>query len=83
MSESLATFVPTIMHNAGPVTTRLDHFRTRTLASFEPAEAGKPLAAPELDQLFDSGVELNNFVIPEMPVANSRAGLYIYLNAAV
>ncbi|PNH63294.1 hypothetical protein VD0001_g9183 [Verticillium dahliae] len=83
MSESLATFVPTIMHNAGPVTTRLDHFRTRTLASFEPAEAGKPLAAPELDQLFDSGVELNNFVIPEMPVANSRAGLYIYLNAAL
>ncbi|KAM0598471.1 hypothetical protein ACHAP1_002686 [Verticillium nonalfalfae] len=70
------------MHNAGPVTTRLDHFRTRTLASFEPAEAGKPLAAPELDQLFDSGVELNNFVIPELPVANSRAGLYIYLNAA-
>ncbi|KAG7106635.1 Mediator of RNA polymerase II transcription subunit 5 like protein [Verticillium longisporum] len=83
MSEGLATFVPTIMHNAGPVTTRLDHFRTRILASFEPAEAGKPLAAPELDQLFDSGVELNNFVIPELPVANSRAGLYIYLNAAL
>ncbi|KAM0324190.1 hypothetical protein ACHAQA_008384 [Verticillium albo-atrum] len=83
MSESLATFVPTIMHNAGQIATRLDHFRTNTLASFEPVQAGKPLAHPELDQLFESGVELNNFVIPELPVANSRAGLYIYLNAAL
>lgn len=83
MSESLASFVPTIMHNADRIATRLDLFRTSTLASFEPADEKKREPSTDLDQLFDGTVDLEHFVIPDLPIVNSRAGLYIYLNAAV
>lgn len=83
MSGSLANFVPTIMNNAGRIATRLDLFRTNTLASFEPAEERKDAANAELDHLLDTTVDLEDFVIPDIPVVNTRAGLYIYLNAAV
>ncbi|KAF9869475.1 mediator of rna polymerase ii transcription subunit 5 [Colletotrichum karsti] len=83
LSESLANFVPTIMQNAGPIATRLDMFRTSTLAGFEPADDQKNTANAEIEDLFDSSVALENFVISELPIANSRAGLYVYLNAAL
>ncbi|KAJ0388195.1 hypothetical protein COL922a_000826 [Colletotrichum nupharicola] len=83
LSESLANFVPTIMQNAGPIATRLDMFRTSTLAAFEPVDEQKNTSNVEIEDLFDSSVALENFVISELPIVNSRAGLYIYLNAAV
>lgn len=36
-----------------------------------------------MDELLDSTVGLESFVIPEIPISNSRAALYVYLNAAV
>lgn len=71
------------MQNAGPIATRLDMFRTSTLAGFEPADGQKNPSNAEIEDLFDSTVALENFVISELPIVNSRAGLYIYLNAAV
>ncbi|KAK2065738.1 mediator complex subunit Med5 [Colletotrichum caudatum] len=83
LSESLANFVPTIMQSAGPIATRLDMFRTSTLAGFEPVDEQKSKSNAEIEDLFDSTVALDNFVISELPIVNSRAGLYIYLNAAL
>ncbi|KAJ0162233.1 Mediator of RNA polymerase II transcription subunit 5 [Colletotrichum tanaceti] len=83
LSESLANFVPTIMQSAGPIATRLDMFRTSTLAGFEPVDEQKNKSNAEIEDLFDSTVALENFVISELPIVNSRAGLYIYLNAAL
>jgi mediator of RNA polymerase II transcription subunit 5 len=83
MSESLASFVPTIVHNADRIATRLDLFRTSTLAGFEPTDEKKEDTSAELDQLFGGTVDPEHYVIPDMPIVNSRAGLYIYLNAAV
>ncbi|KAL2753906.1 hypothetical protein ACRALDRAFT_1041677 [Sodiomyces alcalophilus JCM 7366] len=83
MSGSLANFIPTIMHNAGQIATRLDLFRTNTLASFEPADEKKDAANAALDHLLDTTVDLENFAIPDIPIVNTRAALYIYLNAAL
>lgn len=71
------------MQNAGPIATRLDMFRTSTLAAFEPVDEQKNTSNVEIEDLFDSSVALENFVISELPIVNSRAGLYIYLNAVV
>lgn len=83
MSESLSSFVPSIMQNASQIAARLEFFRTETLASFEPADKKKEAANAEIDDILDSTMGLDNFVIPEIPISNSRAGLYIYLNACV
>ncbi|KAK8041323.1 Mediator of RNA polymerase II transcription subunit 5 [Apiospora phragmitis] len=83
LSESLASFVPSIMQNASQIAARLEFFRTETLASFEPADKKKEAANAEIDDILDSTMGLDNFVIPELPISNSRAGLYIYLNACM
>ncbi|GJC93840.1 mediator complex subunit Med5 [Colletotrichum higginsianum] len=49
---------------------------------FEPVDEQKNKSNAEIEDLFDSTVALENFVISELPIVNSRAGLYIYLNAA-
>lgn len=82
LSESLTEFVPSILQSSSQIAARLELFRTETLAGFEPVEK-KETAGTGIDDLLDSTMGLDNFVIPELPIANSRAGLYIYLNAAV
>ncbi len=71
------------MHNADRIATRLDLFRSSTLASFESMDEKKREPSTGLDHLFDGTADLEHFVIPDLPIANSRAGLYIYLSAAV
>lgn len=83
LSESLARFVPTIIQSSSQIATRLELFRTETLASFEPVDKTKAAEDAEIGEILDSTMGLESFVIPEMPIATSRAGLYIYLNAAV
>ncbi|KAK8110423.1 uncharacterized protein PG998_006880 [Apiospora kogelbergensis] len=83
LSESLSSFVPSIMQNASQIAARLEFFRTETLASFEPADKKKEAASNEIDDILDSTMGLDNLVIPELPINNSRAGLYIYLNACL
>ena len=83
LSESLAVFVPSILQSASQIASRLELFRTGTLASFDPVDKKKEAANAEMDDILDSTVGLENFIVPELPVSNTRAGLYIYLNAAV
>ncbi|KAJ9134623.1 Mediator of RNA polymerase II transcription subunit 5 [Pleurostoma richardsiae] len=82
LSESLATFVPSIMQGASQIAARLELFRTDTLASFEPASK-KEAANTEIDELLDSTMGLDNFAVADLHIENSRAGLYIYLNASL
>jgi len=51
-----------------------------TLASIEPAD--KKDATAEIPSYMDM-IGLDNVQIPEIPIVNSRAGLYIYVGAAV
>ncbi len=78
--DSLVSFVPTLQNP--PVAERLEVFRA-TLASFEPAAKSKDTAAKGVEELLDSTVGLDSVILSELPIANSRAGLYIYLDACV
>ncbi|KAI1104909.1 Med5-domain-containing protein [Jackrogersella minutella] len=82
MSECLTGFIPSIMQGASQIATRLEQFRTETLASFEPVDHNKDATNAVIDDI-ESSMALDNFVVSELPNANSRAGLYIYLNAAL
>uniref|UniRef100_A0A0D2XC79 Mediator of RNA polymerase II transcription subunit 5 n=1 Tax=Fusarium oxysporum (strain Fo5176) TaxID=660025 RepID=A0A0D2XC79_FUSOF len=64
------------------ITDKLEQFRTEILASSDPADKKKQATNAAMDELLDSAVGLDNFVVAEIPVSNTRAGLYIYLNAA-
>jgi mediator of RNA polymerase II transcription subunit 5 len=83
LSQSLASFIPSIMQNASQIAARLELFRTETLAGFEPVDKKKEAANAEMDELLDETLGLQNLSIPDLHVDRSRAGLYIYLNAAV
>ncbi|KAI0198485.1 mediator complex subunit Med5 [Astrocystis sublimbata] len=83
LSESLTSFIPSIVQNAAPIASRLEQFRAETLASFEPVDkAKKEVPSMEIDDL-ESSMALDSIVIPELPISNSRAGLYIFLNASL
>ena len=58
---------------------RLEEFRTETLGKHLPAEKKDV----EVNSYMDNLLDMDNFQIPEVPLVNSRAGLYIYLSAAV
>ncbi|KXJ93094.1 mediator complex, subunit Med5 [Microdochium bolleyi] len=85
LSASLATFVPSILQTASQIAGRLEHFRTETLASFDPVEKDntKDVVKSDMDELLDSTIGLESFVVPDLQITNSRAGLYVYLNAAL
>ncbi|TPX06916.1 uncharacterized protein E0L32_011140 [Thyridium curvatum] len=83
LSESLSNFVPSIQLSSSQIASRLELFRTETLAGFEPVDKKKEAENKDLDDLLDSTMGLDNFVIPEMPIANTRPGLYVYINAAL
>lgn len=82
LSASLANFVPTLQL-VPEITEKFEMFRKETLGSQDPTDKKKQVASAAMDELLDSTVGLDNFVVNEFPVSNTRAGLYIYLNAAV
>ncbi len=83
LSESLTSFIPSILQSSSQIASRLELFRTETLASFEPIDMDKKVVSNmDFDDL-ESSMVLDSIVIPEVPISNSRAGLYIYLNASV
>lgn len=82
LADGLETFVPTIMQTAHEIASRLELFRTETLASFEPVDR-KDSAVSDMNSYMDNLIGLERFQVPEIPIVNSRAGLYIYLDAAV
>lgn len=82
LSESLSNFVQTLQP-VPQVVERLELFRTETLAKLDPVDKKKPAASAAMDEMFESAVALEHFVVPEIPLSNTRAGLYVYLNAVV
>jgi mediator of RNA polymerase II transcription subunit 5 len=79
-AEGLERFIPSIMQTSSDLAARLEHFRTQTIANFEPA--GKKDTSADIPSYMDM-MGLENFQIPAIPTVNSRAGLYLYLSAAV
>ncbi|RFU80899.1 mediator of rna polymerase ii transcription subunit 5 [Trichoderma arundinaceum] len=79
-SESLASFVQALQ----PVpqfVEKLEIFRTEVLAPLDPVDKNNQAANAAMDELLDSTVGLDSFVVPDMPISNTRAGLYVYLGA--
>lgn len=82
LSKALMGFVPLLMHSHPPTAGRLELFTTQTLAAIEPPE--KETASVAIDDILDGGMNLvDSLVVEDVPNMNSRAGLYIYLNALV
>ncbi|KAL1842691.1 hypothetical protein VTJ49DRAFT_4470 [Mycothermus thermophilus] len=80
LDDALQSFVPLEMQRAPEVTARLERFRTETLAKNLPVSK-KDAAEPT--SLVDNLVSPDSVQVPEGPIVNSRAGLYIYLSAAL
>ena len=91
-------FPALIMQNAPPVAARLEGFVTGTLPGLAPVKASEKEekkegggAEKEMDDLLGGvgglGMGLNaepdTMIVEEVPIMNSRAGLYIYLNSLV
>ena len=43
----------------------------------------KQAANAAMDELLDSTVGLENYVVADIPISNTRSALYIYLNSSV
>lgn len=87
LAQNLANFVPTL-HLGNSITEKdilekLEHFRTVTLASLDPIDEKKQAADATMNEMLDSAMGLEHYVVDEIPVANTRAGLYIHLSALV
>lgn len=83
LSQSLTDFMHTLQHAPG-VVERLEVFRSETLGRLDSVDKNSQAAAnAAMDELLDPAVGLDNLVIPDMLIPNTRAGLYVYLNAAV
>ncbi|KAK3373899.1 mediator complex, subunit Med5 [Lasiosphaeria ovina] len=82
LSDSLDVYVPSLMQAPSEIASRIEHFRSQTLASFDPTDK-KDTAVSEMNRYMDNLIGLDSFQVPEIQLDNSRAGLYIYLNAAL
>lgn len=84
LSQSLASFIPSIAQTSSPIASRLELFRSEILAGFDPADKKKEATdEEELGELLDGSIGLEDIALQPLETARSRAGLYIYLNAAV
>lgn len=81
-ADSLDKFIPSFQFPP-PVLEKLELFRSQTLAQLDPPSKGQEAANAAMNELLDSTVGLHNFFVPDIPVSNTRAGLYIYIHAAV
>ncbi|KYK56835.1 Mediator of RNA polymerase II transcription subunit 5 [Drechmeria coniospora] len=81
--QSLSRFIQTLPPTQAFVD-RLEIFRSETLARFNPVDKkAKAATDAAMDELLGATVGLENFVVPEMPISNTRAALYVYLNASL
>ncbi|KAK4103892.1 Med5-domain-containing protein [Parathielavia hyrcaniae] len=80
LSDALRRFMPWVMQVSPDLATRLDLFRTETLCKHLPTDKKE---ADEALTYMDGLINLDNAPVPDVPVVNSRAGLYIYLSAAL
>jgi mediator of RNA polymerase II transcription subunit 5 len=63
----------------------LEVFRTQTMLAIEPVDKKEKAAEKEIEDILEEGMALGveSMVVAEMPIMNSRAGLYVYLNSLV
>jgi mediator of RNA polymerase II transcription subunit 5 len=71
LKDTLANFVPLLLQSSPQSAARLELFRTQTILAIEPVDKKERAL----------GVE--SMVVGDMPIMNSRAGLYVYLNSLV
>jgi mediator of RNA polymerase II transcription subunit 5 len=87
MGKALEGFVPLLLQCSPHGAARLEVFRTETLVTLQPVEIKQPKAGAdkEIDDILDGELELgvDSMVVEELPVINTRAGLYVYFNALV
>ncbi|KAH9210955.1 mediator complex, subunit Med5 [Leptodontidium sp. 2 PMI_412] len=85
MGKALEGFVPLLLQCSPQGAARLEVFRTETLVALQPVEIKQPKAGAdkEIDDILDGELELgvDSMVVEELPVINTRAGLYVYFNA--
>jgi mediator of RNA polymerase II transcription subunit 5 len=67
------------------VAERLELFRTQTIVPLEPIDKKAQAASDEIDKLIDStmAMGINGIPVLDLPVLNTRAGLYVYLHSLV
>ncbi len=90
LRKALEGFVPLLVQSSPQSANRLEVFRTETLAVIEPVEKIKGVesaASKEIEDILEEsmgiGGGVEGMVVADMPVVNSRAGLYVYLNSLV
>lgn len=91
ISGIMADFVPLLAQTSPQNAARLELFRMQTLVAIQPVEKkekkDKELnASKEIDEILGevdgtAEMDLENMVVTDLPNINTRAGLYIYLNA--
>ncbi|KAL2068449.1 hypothetical protein VTL71DRAFT_16547 [Oculimacula yallundae] len=85
LGKALEGFVPLLLQSSPQGAARLEVFRTETLVAFEPIEIKEPKegADKEIEDILADGLQLGveSMVVEEMPVINTRAGLYVYFNS--
>lgn len=70
---------------------KLELFRAQTLVPLDPIEEKRQAANDEIDQMIDSSmamgamgaIGIDSVPVVDLPIMNSRAGLYIYLHSLV
>ncbi|KAK3994671.1 putative mediator of RNA polymerase II transcription subunit 5 [Cladorrhinum sp. PSN332] len=82
LSDGLETFIPHVMHVSPDFASRLEMFRAQNLVTYDSPEK-KEAAVADVNSYMDSLMGLDNFQVPEIPIINTRAGLYIYISAAL
>jgi hypothetical protein len=80
LSDALKAFLPCVIQTLPALASELEEFRTEVLGKYLPAEKKD---AAEVNSYMDSLIGLDSLQVPDVPIVNSRAGLYIYLSAAV
>ncbi|KAF8858611.1 Med5-domain-containing protein [Acephala macrosclerotiorum] len=85
LSKTLANFVPLLLQNSAQAAARLEVFRTETLVAIEPVDKKEMAADKAIEDILDESIGLahgvDSMVVEDVPIMNSRAGLYVYLNS--
>ena len=82
LSDAMESFLPSVVQGLTPdVVQKLDMFRTQTLASLDPDLRDRKNA--EMDNMIDPSMALEAVHVPDIHIPNTRAALYVYLNATV
>ncbi|KAK3956089.1 mediator complex, subunit Med5 [Pseudoneurospora amorphoporcata] len=84
LASSIDQLMPYILQNPNTsgIAVKLEFSRGQALAGEEASDL-KDAAVAEMHSYMDNMIGLDAWQIPEMPLVNSRAGLYIYINAAL